>query len=85
MGKEQNEIDFAVICVELREILGFTQQKMADFLGVTLRTYQRYEASKGKPTAEAAFRLAELDICFRRSVFSQFITNNIKYIKKTEK
>lgn len=85
MEKKQDEIDFAVICVELREILGFTQQKMADFLGVTLRTYQRYEAGKGKPTAEAAFRLAELDICFRRSIFNQFIINNIKYIRKTAK
>lgn len=59
---QQEEIDFAAICKEVRSSLGLTQSEMSMKLGVTLRGYQRYEAGERAPSASAAFRLAQLQL-----------------------
>ncbi len=79
MPKNTEKVNFSEICKNLRTITGFTQQKMADFLGVSLRAYQRYEAGDTRPSADSAFRIAEMDICFRRTFMSPFILKQIKY------
>jgi DNA-binding XRE family transcriptional regulator len=63
--KDHEQIDFPSICKEVRAKLGLTQKLMAERLGVTLRSYQRYESGEMKPGAEAAFRLAEMDMELR--------------------
>jgi DNA-binding XRE family transcriptional regulator len=59
MGK-QDKIDFASICKQLRMKGKWTQQEMANILGVSLRNYQKWEAGTAKPNAEAAYHLCEM-------------------------
>lgn len=63
MGQSDDApIDFATLCKEIRTELDITQKEMAARLGVNLRSYQRYEAGDMKPAAEAAYRLAIMDM-----------------------
>lgn len=62
--QKKRTIDFANICIEIRQNTGFTKEQMANFIGVTVRTYERYETGQVRPGAEAAFRLAGLHLTF---------------------
>lgn len=42
-----------------REESGYTQQDMADFLEVRVRTYQHYEAGSHNPTLDALTKMCE--------------------------
>ena len=47
----------------VREERGLTQQELADFLGVTVRTYQHYEAGNYEPSFDSLISLCEkLDV-----------------------
>lgn len=39
---------------------GYTQQKMADMLGVVLSTYQKYEQAEREPSLSMLVRLADV-------------------------
>ena len=66
MGKTKKPatIDFSNLCKNIREKSKFTKSQMADYLRVTIRTYERYETGQVKPGAEPAFRLAGLYVTF---------------------
>lgn len=66
------KVNFPEICKNIRKTTGFTQQQMADFLGVCLRVYQRYEAGDARPHADVAFRIAEMHVCFGLTFMSGF-------------
>lgn len=51
------QINFAALCKDLRNKLGYKQREMAEVLGVTLRRYQSWEAGDFEPTGKAAYRL----------------------------
>jgi DNA-binding XRE family transcriptional regulator len=51
------KVDFAKLCKELREKGKWTQQEIADMLGVHIVTYKRWEAGKIEPNAQAAFQI----------------------------
>lgn len=53
-------VDFARLCKELREKLGYTQDEMARFLGVAKRTYNYWESGSREPSARVAFWLASI-------------------------
>lgn len=57
-------IDFGEVCQKIRSSSGFTKEEMAKYLGITVRTYERYEAKKIRPGADVAFRLAGLYLTF---------------------
>lgn len=60
MNTKQSHIDFSTICKQIRSKQGYTQQQMADILGVNARNYRRWETGEGEPNAQAAFILARL-------------------------
>lgn len=45
---------------ETRKSKGFTAQKMADFLGLALRSYQFYESGKRSPSLETLVAIADI-------------------------
>lgn len=61
----KDDIDFSSLCLTLRSRKGWTQQQMADYLNTHLRSYQRWEYGEGKPHANAAYKLAQLDFSFQ--------------------
>lgn len=65
MPQENDDIDFSKLCLSIRAKKGWTQQQMADFLKTHLRSYQRWEYGDGKPHADAAYKLAQLDFSFQ--------------------
>lgn len=52
-------IKFAERLRELRREKKVTQSKMADFLGIKLRSYQNYEGSSRRPDYEGLVALAD--------------------------
>lgn len=54
------KIDFARLCKELREELGYTQDEMATFLGIAKRTYNYWESGEREPSARVAYWLAQI-------------------------
>ena len=44
---------------ELRNQHGYTQQQMADHLGITLRSYQRYESGDCEPPLSTVIAIAD--------------------------
>lgn len=55
------KIDFAQLCKQIRAETGRTQKEMAEILGpVNIRTYQRWEEGEVEPSAQAAFKLAQM-------------------------
>lgn len=57
---EQNCIEFNTKIKTLREILGYTQQQVADYLGIDKTTYAHYEAGRRLPNMEKLRKLAIL-------------------------
>ena len=55
---------------------GFTQQKMADMLGVETRSYQRYEGGQIEPPYSRLVTLADL-----LSVPTDFLLGRDEYLK----
>lgn len=51
---------FNIRLAALRKKHQYTQQQIADALGVTLRTYQRYEAGDFEPSLMTLITLADL-------------------------
>ena len=43
----------------IRQLKGFTQQCVADELGVSLRTYQRYEEGSSEPSLDKIVQIAD--------------------------
>lgn len=63
--KKTSETDeIAELCLNVRTLLNLTKKEMAKELGTTERTYRRWEAGEGKPSAEAAGRLFQLHFAF---------------------
>lgn len=62
---DKDDVDFSSLCLSLRTRKGWTQQQMADYLNTHLRSYQRWEYGEGKPHANAAYKLAQLDFSFQ--------------------
>lgn len=56
----KKDYEFGKLCLELRRMLDYTQDEMARFLGVALRTYKYWEAGEREPSARIAFWLAEM-------------------------
>lgn len=48
------------IIKERRTLLGLTQQDLADYTGLGLRTIKDVEAEKGNPSASTLLRIAEV-------------------------
>ncbi len=48
---------------EARMIRGLTQQKMADSIGVALRSYQCYETGTRSPSFDTLIRIADILEC----------------------
>lgn len=44
---------------ELRNQHGYTQQQLADYLGITSRSYQRYESGDCEPTLSTVIAIAD--------------------------
>ena len=51
------------------ETFMFTEQDMADLLGVSLNTYRSYEANPSKLTYEQAMKLANALLCDPKELF----------------
>jgi transcriptional regulator with XRE-family HTH domain len=70
MEKEKKKriynVNFAEICIEVRQITGMTEKQMAAHLNTSLGNYRKYENGKIKPGPEAAFRLAGMYLAFCR-------------------
>lgn len=45
---------------EIRMKCGFTQQNMADKLGISLNAYQKYEQSERSPSLDCLVRIADI-------------------------
>lgn len=60
MSKDSDHVDLPAVCREIRSSLGMTQQEMAEYLKVPYRTYQNWEIGKSEPSAQAAFKLAQM-------------------------
>lgn len=43
-----------------RKLRGFTAQKMADLLSVSIRTYRNYESGHSAPSLEALVNIADI-------------------------
>ena len=43
-----------------RKAQGFTAQRMADLMGVTIRTYRNWESGHSSPSLEALVQIADL-------------------------
>ncbi len=52
--------DFVKIIKERREVLGVTQEHLAELANVGLRTLKAIESSKGNPTFETMNKLADV-------------------------
>jgi transcriptional regulator with XRE-family HTH domain len=52
-------IDIAEELRKIREIAGFSQQKMADLIGIPQRTWSSYESGQTRPKMDVLFALAE--------------------------
>lgn len=48
------EIDFPIICKQVRGHIRYTQQEMAEFFGVSKATYINWELGKTVPSGKAA-------------------------------
>ena len=44
---------------KLRKEKGYTAQQLADYLGVQLRTYRKYESNDRTPTFESLVKIAD--------------------------
>lgn len=68
MEKEKKKriynINFAEICIEVRQTIGITEKQMATHLNISLGNYRKYESGAIKPGPEAAFRLAGMYLAF---------------------
>lgn len=53
------QIDFATMCRAIRKELDYTQEEMARFLGVAVRTYKYWEAGEKEPSPHITYWLAE--------------------------
>lgn len=53
-------MDFSERLKKLRKEKGFTQRKLADLIGISLRSYQRYEEKSGTPTKKRLEEIARL-------------------------
>lgn len=53
-------MDFSERLKKLRKEKGFTQRKLADLIGISLRSYQRYEEKSGTPTKKRLEEIAKL-------------------------
>lgn len=42
-----------------RETYGYTQKQMAEIIGITLRSYQRYESGEREPNIETLVQIAD--------------------------
>ena len=61
MARDQAQLlEMGARIKELREAHGYTQQRVADHVGVTLRTYQFWQAGKSPPSRDSLEKLAEL-------------------------
>lgn len=45
---------------QIRMENGFTQQKTADLLGITLRSYQKYEQGERSPSLDCLVKIADI-------------------------
>lgn len=45
---------------QIRKSRGFTAQKMADLLGLALRSYQFYESGKRSPSLDTLVKIADI-------------------------
>ena len=78
--KKVHSIDFAGICVEVRQNSQMTPLEMSKILGVSIGNYQKYERGEIRPGPEAAFRLAGLYLTF--SKLNLPLPNNRKNIEQ---
>lgn len=58
-----------------RKNVGLTQEKASNKIGVTLRTYQKYETGECIPNAKIAVKIAEV---LHTTVEKLFSTNQLK-------
>ena len=58
--EELDSVKFPQKLIEIREKYGLTQQQLADLLGVSLRTIQRWERAESWPQQRHIFRLTFL-------------------------
>lgn len=54
------EVDFASMCRTIRKELQYTQEEMARFLGVAIRTYKYWESGERAPFPHIVFWLAQM-------------------------
>lgn len=45
---------------ETRKSKGFTQQNMADMLGISLNAYQKYEQAERSPSLDCLIKIADI-------------------------
>lgn len=63
-------------CLKLqRELYGCTQKQMAELIGITPRSYQRYEAGEREPNIATLIQIADffkisLDVLVGRTFYS---------------
>ncbi|MFY9227316.1 MAG: helix-turn-helix transcriptional regulator [Blastocatellia bacterium] len=76
--KKTHLINFAAICVEVRENSQMTPKEISKLLGVSVGNYKKYERGEVRPGPEAAFRLAGLHLTFSR--LNLTLPNNRKNI-----
>ena len=78
--KKRRNLPFRV--KEVRKEKGYTQEYVADALGMSKKTYQQYEASPGRLRADMLLTLSELYGC---SVDYLVGTSGIRNIEEFEK
>lgn len=61
MANPASPIDFASLCKAIRQHRKLKLKDMAELLGVTLESYQRYESGIRQPNGQQAYILAQME------------------------
>ncbi len=56
---------------KLRETANVSQQEIADYAGITPKSYRRYEQGKAYPTVDVAIRLAKYYNLLVENIFDE--------------
>lgn len=64
----------------LRKEKGYTAQRMADLLCVTIRTYRHYESGRSNPSLEALVQIADI-----LDVSTDYLLGRDAFIEKNSK
>lgn len=60
LGRVKEDLmKFNVYLKQHRETYGYTQKQMAEIIGITLRSYQRYESGEREPNIETLVQIAD--------------------------